>query len=80
MKPRVEHFFEKLVSFEFKGIKPTNMEMETAGIYGLCSELGHQAISINAILANRITGAFSTHPEETIDQCIQEVLARLSSI
>lgn len=52
----------------------TNMEMETAGIYGLAKLMGHQAISFNAILANRITGEFSADPQKTVDNLIVSVL------
>ena len=46
---------DKLTQFEFNGRKITNLEMETSGIYGLSKLLGHKAISLNAILANRAT-------------------------
>ena len=59
------------------GLQLTNLEMETAGIYGLASVLGHQAISFNALLANRVTGEFSQHPERTVDALIRLVLERI---
>lgn len=52
----------------------TNIEMETAGIYLLASLLGHEAISLSAILANRITDEFSANPEKTIQLGIEEIL------
>jgi len=55
----------------------TNFEMETAGIYGMAKLLGHQAISFNALLANRGTGAFSKSPKKTVNQLISKVLERL---
>ncbi|MBS1527051.1 MAG: nucleoside phosphorylase [Bacteroidetes bacterium] len=55
----------------------TNLEMETAGIYGLASLLGHRAISFNVILANRITGKFSKQPQKAIEQAIELVLGNL---
>lgn len=55
----------------------TNFEMETAGIYGLAHLLGHEALSINAIIANRANKTFSTNPAKTIDFMIQTVLERL---
>lgn len=59
----------------YEGRPITNIEMETAGIYLLASVLGHQAISFNAILANRITDTFSTEPERVTDSLIREILA-----
>jgi uridine phosphorylase len=51
-----------------------NLEMETAGIYGLASILGHQAVSVNAILANRAIGKFSEKPHHVIETAILESL------
>lgn len=55
----------------------TNLEMETAGIYGLSAALDHKAISFNVILANRITQEFSKQPQQIMDNFIREILERL---
>lgn len=68
---------EKLSDFNFEGNKITNLEMETAGIYGLSKLLGHNAISLNAIIANRTHGTFSENPLETIENLIKYTLERL---
>lgn len=52
----------------------TNIEMETAGIYGLSKMLGHKAMSINAIMANRITGRFAENPEDIMANTITKTL------
>lgn len=57
----------------------TNLEMETAGIYGMATLLGHRAISLNALLANRPSGLFSSEPQQTVDRLIQDVLGRLTT-
>jgi uridine phosphorylase len=57
----------------------TNLEMETAGIYLLAEQLGHQAISFNAILAKRLTGQFSQQPALTVDKVIQSALTWATS-
>jgi uridine phosphorylase len=59
------------------GMRITNFEMETAGIYGLATELGHEAVSVNAIVANRVLGEFSTDPELTIRKAIEQTLSIL---
>lgn len=64
-------------SFSFEGQRITNLEMETTGIYALSKVLGHKAISIHAILANRVNYEFSSNPAKIIDGAIQLVLARL---
>jgi uridine phosphorylase len=54
--------------------------METAGIYGMASALGHRAISFNVILANRATQTFSKQPEKITDKYIKQILDRLPEI
>ena len=74
-----ERLKKTIASFEYKGAKITNLEMETSGIYGMATLLGHSAISLNAILANRANGTFSEQPQETTDRLIQKTLALLVS-
>ena len=69
----------KMDSFDYKGLKVTNFEMETSAIYGLSKLLGHEACSMNAILANRALGTFSKNPQATIDKLILYTLNKLIS-
>jgi len=69
----------KMDSFDFKGLKVSNFEMETSAIYGLSKLLGHDACSMNAILANRALGTFSKNPQKTIDKLITYTLNKLIS-
>ena len=71
-----EILHEKTASFSYKHLKVTNLEMETAGIYGLSKLLGHRACSMNAILANRKLGIFSENPQKTIENMIAYVLEK----
>lgn len=64
-------------SFKYGDLRLTNLEMETAGIYALASMFGHQAVSINAILASRLAGKFSSDPEAVVEKAIQLVLERI---
>ncbi|MBK8492345.1 MAG: nucleoside phosphorylase [Saprospirales bacterium] len=75
--PDAERMIELLPSFSYKGIPLTNIEMETSAIYGLSRLLGHQALSFNAILANRITREFSPNPKKAVSNMIETVLRRL---
>ncbi len=68
---------EKMDQFEFNGIKMTNLEMETGAIYGLGKLLGHQCLSMNAIIANRANGTFSEDPYKAVDALIEYVLGKL---
>ncbi len=67
-------------SFNYHGRKITNLEMETAGIYGLADTLGHRPVSFNVILANRVTHQFSKDPGKTVDKYIHMLLERIVSI
>lgn len=55
----------------------TNFEMETAGYYGLGRLLGHEVVSLNAILANRATGEFAANPEQVVNDLIARTLPLL---
>ncbi|WP_375239785.1 nucleoside phosphorylase [Aurantibacter sp.] len=68
---------DKLSQFDFNGLRITNLEMETAGIYGLAALLGHKSISLNAILANRATGKFSKNPTGIVEDLIKYTLDKL---
>ena len=68
----------KLTSFRYGKLKITNLEMETSGIYGLSKLMGHQAVSMNCILANRANGEFSIDPAKSVDKLIKFCLERLA--
>ncbi|MFK8101689.1 MAG: nucleoside phosphorylase [Saprospiraceae bacterium] len=72
-----ENYLENLVDFQYDEHRITNFEMETAGIYGLAKVLGHQAVSCNALIANRATNSFSQTPTQTVDKLIELVLDRI---
>jgi uridine phosphorylase len=52
----------------------TNFEMDTAGYYAMARILGHEALSVNAIIANRIKNKFSKDPNKVVDALIKKVL------
>ena len=65
---------KKMNSFSFNGVRATNLEMETSAIYGLSKLLGHQALSLNAIIANRANGTFSKNPDMVVEKLIKYTL------
>lgn len=79
LKIKLDDFHQKLQSFRYQNRRITNMEMETAGIYGLSHLLGHKAVSMNAILANRPAGTFSKNPSKTIEDLITYCLEKIST-
>ncbi|WP_430425663.1 nucleoside phosphorylase [Maribacter litoralis] len=78
IKPSQMELMEKLSTFSYNDIQLTNLEMETSGIYALSQLLGHEAVSLNCILANRSTGEFSVTPTESVDRLIEFCLKRLA--
>ncbi len=69
---------DKMTSFQYKDLKITNLEMESSAIYGLSKLLGHQAVSLNCIIANRVLGEFSENPRKTINGLIKYTLDKLT--
>jgi len=65
---------KKMDSFGYNQIRMTNLEMETSAIYGLSKLLGHNALSLNTIIANRSNGTFSQNPYKAVEELILYVL------
>jgi len=74
---RYPQLLNTLSEFQFENFKITNFEMESAGIYLLARLLGHQALSLNAIIANRKTGEFSKNPGLAVENLIKKALEKL---
>lgn len=72
--PRYADLLDKLPQFEYAGHRITNFEMETSGIYGLGRMLGHECLSVNTIIANRVLQQFSGDPHGAVDRMIARVL------
>jgi uridine phosphorylase len=71
-------FLEKVSGAKLEGEEITNIEMETAAYYAFAGAMGHEMISLNAILANRITNEFSKDPEQQITSLIQKAIALIA--
>ncbi|HMK06680.1 MAG TPA: hypothetical protein VK476_04065, partial [Flavobacterium sp.] len=74
-----ENLNSKMDSFKIGENRVTNLEMETAAIYGLSALLGHNALSLNAIIANRASGTFSADPYKAVDELIAYTLDKLAA-
>ena len=75
LKPRFDQLIERLAGLRVEGRYLTNFEMETAGYYALGELLGHEVLSLNAILANRPLKKFDSAGEVTVAKAIQLALA-----
>jgi uridine phosphorylase len=70
---------EKIESFAFEGHKITNFEMECSAIYGLSKLLGHEALTICLIIANRVKKEANSDYHQSMETLIKLVLDRLTS-
>lgn len=64
----------RLTQFRFGQYRITNFEMETSAIYGLGKLLGHNCLSLNAVIANRIRKDFSKDGKAAVEKLILKVL------
>ncbi len=77
LKPRFDQMIERLATLQVNGKRLTNFEMETAGYYALGKLLGHEMLSLNAIVANRPLKKFDKEAEKSVDRLIQAALKLL---
>ncbi len=68
---------EQLTAFRFGNHQITNFEMETSALYGLASALGHQALSLSVIVANRLAKKFSTDVNAIVEKLIKHTIERI---
>ena len=71
------HQNEKIESFEYKGLRITNFEMESSALAGLSRLLGHKATTCCMVIANRLTKKSDTGYKNHIDDLINLVLERI---
>ena len=76
--PKIERLLHKMNQFFHEGITLMNLEMETAGYYLMGKILGHEVLSISAILANRMTNEFSQQADKQVDSLIRSALKKLT--
>ncbi len=70
---------DKLTHFNFNNHRITNFEMETSAIYGLGKLMGHECLSINVIIANRVIKEFSKDSNAAVEKLIVKSLEALTS-
>lgn len=68
----------RLTQFRFGQHRITNFEMETSAIYGLSRLLGHNCLSLNAVIANRVRKEFSRDGKAAVEDLIIKVLEIVS--
>lgn len=68
---------KRIENFVFNSQVITNFEMECSAIYGLSSLLGHDALTVCLIIANRVLGKANENYSEKMKILIPKVLDRL---
>ena len=77
LNPYITNLHEKMESFNYKENRITNFEMETSALYFLGKSLGHNTLTICAIIANRLTKEYSKDYKKTVEKMIDLVLKRI---
>ncbi|HRD56659.1 MAG TPA: nucleoside phosphorylase [Ferruginibacter sp.] len=69
---------DKLTSFKYQQDFISNFEMESSAIYGLCRSMGHQCVSLNVIVANRVAQKFSSDSNKAVEALIKHSIELLA--
>ena len=77
LKPSLTKLHEKMASFNFNEKKITNFEMETSALYYLGRTLGHNTLTICAIIGNRLNKKYSKDHKKPIEKIINLALSRI---
>lgn len=67
---------EKIEKFEYKGYRITNFEMESSALAGLSRLMGHKAMTVCMVIANRLAKEANANYKNSIDGLIKAVLER----
>ncbi len=67
----------RIEGFEYKGRRITNYEMESAPLQGLCRLLGHRAMTVCSIIANRMNNKANPNYKNAMRDLVETVLERI---
>lgn len=70
---------QQIEAFGFEGLKITNFEMESSAIYGLSKMLGHNALTVCLIIANRVNKTANENYKDEMKKLIKIVLDNLTN-
>ena len=68
---------EKIENFSYNGMQVTNFEMESSALAGLATLMGHKAVTVCMVIANRLAKEANASYKNTIDGLIEKVLERI---
>jgi len=69
---------DRISAFRYNGFRITNFEMETSALYGLSKALGHNAMTVCAIIANRLRKEYADDYKKNVKALIEDLLEKLS--
>ena len=70
-------FNQRIEDFEYKGKKITNYEMESSAIAGLAALMGHEAMTVCVVIANRMLKQYSKDYHPAVKKLVELVLERI---
>jgi len=76
-KPVTENLLDLYQLVSWNNLSVTNFEMETSAIYGMSRLLGHRAVSVSVIVANRVRGEFSADADRDVEEMIRYSLKKV---
>ncbi len=74
LKSKSRALIDNLTHFSFNGFRITNFEMESSAIFGLGKLLGHECMSVNVVVANRVAQQYSKDSNAAIEHMIEKAL------
>jgi uridine phosphorylase len=67
----------KIEQYEYQGLHVTNFEMESSAVAGLSRLMGHHAVTVCMVIANRLAKKADTGYKGTMEKLVQTVLDRV---
>ena len=80
LHPAIDGLNERLAAFSYDGVPVTNFEMETSAIFGFSHLMGHEALTVCLIIANRPLGTFLNDYHAQMRQLVGTVTERLAQV
>jgi len=80
LAPAERDVFELANQIQFGGLMVENLEMETAMIYALANQMGHQCCSVSTVLGNRVTEAFTKDGAKSVNNMITSALPIIATL
>ena len=77
LKSKIRKLIDKLSNFSFNQYRITNFEMESSAIFGLGKLLGHECLSVNVVVANRVAQQYSKDGNAAVEKMIEVAIEKI---